>query len=442
MAVTITQQPDANTFHSSEYPLVIKATSNASNLRYIRFRLLNHSGATLGLPDYFAPSINGVYSFNVSDYMNTHLYIERDDLVSFDSTPTIHVYNNLLQDVEVQMTEILTTGAVSGSATSNEFNMAKFKHQVYNEDGTAEEYISTRKALSSMPYHIDAFNNLVYAPDDGRLPFSVLTDYSRVSWYLKANQSIFAMALVGLDRQSVRYAEINISHSDLTSNGATVGAINSIPANLSDLQALSSTGWQIPLGGGAASVSDVNANFRTLIVMVIDTSNPPSAVGVFIKSTEYKIPCPKTFIYMNRFGVHESITFSSKENQSIVSTRDTTTMVNTDPYAAYNNDLGSYFLTGARQKSINARSEREYTINNTIPIPHEQAQEIALDFFASPVHYVVDEGEFFAPSSTISHPDTGTQKIKRITINGGTTAAVIKNRGAKFQFTYRYADIL
>jgi hypothetical protein len=443
MAITITQQPNAGTFQSSEYPLVIKATSNTASLRFLKFEILDSGGSAIaGIPAYYAPLVNSEYSFNASDYINGFLSWDNEDKVSFDATPTVHVYDSLAKSVKVKVTEITTSLQTSATAESNTFTFAKFKHQVYNSSGTAQEYIETRKALSSMPYHIDSFGNLVYAPSDGRMPFNILTDYSRVSCYLKSNQSIDVRALTGTSSSSSVYAEINISQSDLTSNGAVVNKINSVPVNISDLQALSSTGWQIPLGGGATTVSNVEANYKSLGVLVLDVANPPSAVGTFVKPSEYRIPCPKTFIYVNRFGVHESITFSSKENQSIVSSRDNASLVSTDPYGAHSSDLGAYFLTGARQRAVNPRSEREFTIKNTVPIPHEQAQEIALDFFASPYHYVVDEGEFFAPSATISHPDTGTQKIKRISINDGTVNIVNNNRATQFEFTYRYSDLI
>ena len=145
---------------------------------------------------------------------------------------------------------------------------------------------------------------------------------------------------------------------------------------------------------------------------------------------------------MNRFGVHEALTLGTKQNVNIISSRDNTTLVNSgDPLDAHANDLGAYLLTGARQVSINPRSEREFKVSNTLPYPPEQNEEIMLDFFASPVHYVVDEADVFPTSVDISHPDTGTEKVRRIIINGGTASAIRNNRSQALTFSYRYADV-
>mgnify|MGYP003113432244 FL=1 len=86
MAITITDQPNANTFWSSEYPCVVKATSNNADIKYLKFVLKDgNSGTPLtDVPAYYAPEINSEFTFNVSDYMNNFLYIIRDDLVSFE----------------------------------------------------------------------------------------------------------------------------------------------------------------------------------------------------------------------------------------------------------------------------------------------------------------------------------------------------------------------
>lgn len=458
MAITITSQPNANTFWSSEYPCVLKCTSDNASIRYIRFRLLDHSGTEIDVPDYFAPEIGGEFTFNASDYINHHLYWLRDDLVSFDSTPTIHVYDNLTQDVEIQMDEIETDGTTNATATSNEFIFAKFKHQVYNTNGTAQEYIDNRLALSTNPYYLDeAFPGgpelFIYGPNDGRQPTNVLTDYSRFSLFLEGSNGPFsttcAIGYFAYENPTsvalgTAFAQAYILTNDMAANGAVAEKINSFPVNISDVADIGTTtgSWQIPLGGGSISVADVTSRYKVIQVTANYVGQEPITIALFASPSFYRVRCPKTFIYINRFGVHESITFSSKENQRIVSSRSNAVLVNTDVYGAHSDDLGAYLLTGARQRAINPRSEREFTIKNTLPYLPEQSQEIALDFFASPVHYVVDEGKAFAPSATISHPDTGTQKLKRISISDGTTDVVKQNRAVEISFTYRYADII
>ncbi len=115
--------------------------------------------------------------------------------------------------------------------------------------------------------------------------------------------------------------------------------------------------------------------------------------------------------------------------------------MNTDWDGAYTNDLGAYLLTGARQRAINPKSEFEFQVNNTIPYTAEQAREIALDFFASPVHYVVDVVTDFETNFDIEHPDTGFERVRRITINDGKVDVRTNDKTRKLSFTYRYADV-
>jgi hypothetical protein len=144
---------------------------------------------------------------------------------------------------------------------------------------------------------------------------------------------------------------------------------------------------------------------------------------------------------MNRFGVHEVLTLNSKTNESVVSSRDNATLVNTDPFGAHTNDLGAYLLTGARQRAINPKSEFEFTINNNLPYPEEQAREIALDFFASPVHYCVDVETAYGTNFDIEHPDTANERIRRISINDGKVDVVKNDKVQRLSFSYRYADV-
>ncbi len=62
MAITITDQPTANTFWSSEYPCVVKATSNNASIKYLKFQLKDgNSGTALtDVPAYYAPQIDSV----------------------------------------------------------------------------------------------------------------------------------------------------------------------------------------------------------------------------------------------------------------------------------------------------------------------------------------------------------------------------------------------
>jgi hypothetical protein len=134
---------------------------------------------------------------------------------------------------------------------------------------------------------------------------------------------------------------------------------------------------------------------------------------------------------MNRFGVHDVLTLDTKTNESVISSRDNATLVNTDWNGAYTNDLGAYLLTGARQRAINPKSEFEF----------QQNREIILDFFASPVHYVVETETNYGSSFEVSHPDTGYDNIRRISINDGKVDVIKNDRPQRLSFSYRYADV-
>jgi len=91
MAITITSQPTANTFWSSEYPCVVKATSNNASIKYLKFQLQDDTGTNLtDVPAYYAPQISSEFTFNLSDYINGFLSIIKDDFCSFDASVTPH----------------------------------------------------------------------------------------------------------------------------------------------------------------------------------------------------------------------------------------------------------------------------------------------------------------------------------------------------------------
>lgn len=441
MAISITSQPSTDKFSSSEYPLVIKATSNNASIKFIKFTITDTATTGLGIPSYYAPKINNEFTFNVSDYMNSHLSIIRDDLVSFDATPNIHVYTNLSQDVQIDMREIETDGTVSAQAQSNDFFMCKFKHQLYNGNGTAEEYIDNRYFLTTLPYFRE---NTLGDParfylNDGRQTVNMLTDYSRVCLFNRHDAGISSdlfLTAFNPDGTFIAFATIDLA-SSFVSQEEVIG----IPVNIDDVQALSTAsgqaGWN--LLGTPVLTSTIKSTYNKIRATIGDTPDQSTASIDFFNPNLFG-KCPKTFIYMNRFGVHEVLTLNTKTNESVVSSRDNATLVNTDPFSAYTNDLGAYLLTGARQRAINPKSEFEFTVNNNLPYPKEQAREIALDFFASPVHYCVDVATAYHVFN-VTHPDTANERIRRITINDGKVDVVKNDKVQQLSFTYRYADV-
>lgn len=441
MAISITSQPSTDKFSSSEYPLIIKATSNNANIKFIKFTITDTATTGLGIPSYFAPKINNEFTFNVSDYMNSFLSIIRDDLVSFDATPSIHVYTNLTQDVQIDMREIETDGTVGALNISNDFFMCKFKHQLYNGSGTAEEYIDNRYFLTTLPYFRENTlgNPARFYLNDGRQTVNMLTDYSRVCLFNRHDAGISSdLFLTALDSDGIIIALATI---DLASSFVSQEEVIGIPVNIDDVQALSvasgQAGWN--LFGTPVTTLTIKGTYNKIRATIGDTPDQSTATIEFLNPNLFG-KCPKTFIYMNRFGVHEVLTLNSKTNESVVSSRDNATLVNTDPFGANTDDLGAYLLTGARQRAINPKSEFEFTVNNNLPYPKEQAREIALDFFASPVHYCVDVATAYHVFN-VTHPDTANERIRRITINDGKVDVLKNDKVQNLTFTYRYADV-
>ena len=450
MAITITEQPDSNTFWSSEYPCILKATSNNSSIKYLKFRLKDgNAGTYLDIPAYYAPEIDSEFTFNVSDYMNNFLYIIRDDLVSFDATPTIHYYDNICRFVSVEITEIETDGTVDADTSTNGFYMAKAKHQVYNDDGTAQEYFDNRYYLTSLPYYrkdiTPSLNAAYFYLQDGRQTPQYVTDYSRVTFFNFALGVTGGLTVTAYEGYGSEYATCAIDPT-LAGGLFDQGKVCSVPVSISDLHDLSiasgESGWVLFGTSTPVSVANVIDAYLYIGVAISNTTDSAFATTIFGNPAKYRLGCPTTFIYMNRFGVHEVLTVNTRHNESVVSSRENATIVNTEWDGAYTNDLGAYLLTGARQRSINPRSEKEFTVNNRLPFPVEQAKEVILDFFASPVHYVVDVDPRFGTSFDVTHPDTITEKVRRITINDGTIETVKNDKAQYLTFTYRYADVI
>ena len=449
MAITLTSQPNSNTFWSSEYPCVVKATSNNASIKFLKFQVKdgNTGLALTDVPAYYAPQIDSEFTFNVSDYMNSFLSIIRDDLVSFDVTPAIHYYDNLLRFIALEITEIETTGTTSATASSNGFYMTKAKHQVYNDNGTAHEYFDNRYYLTSLPYSrqdLGVVDAAFFFLQDGRNTPNYVTDYSRITFFNFALGVTGGISVTAYSAIGVEYATCAI---DTTLAGGLFdqGKICSMPVSISDIHDISiasgESGWLLFGTSTPVSVATVESTYLYIGVAISNTTDSSFATTVFGNPAKYNIRCPQTFIYMNRFGVHEVLTLNTKTNESVVSSRANTTLVNTDPFGAFNNDLGAYLLTGARQRAVNPTSEYEFTVNNTLPFPKEQAREIALDFFASPVHYVIDTSTEFGTDFDVTHPDTGYERVRRITINDGKVEAIKNDRAQKLTFTYRYADV-
>lgn len=441
MAITLIQQPNTDKIWSTEYPLIIKATSNNASIKYLKFQIQDTSGTNLtDVPAYYAPEINDEFTFNVSDYMNGFLSIIRDDLVTFDATPTVHVYNNLSQDIKILITEIETDGTTDATTTTNDFFMVKFKHQLYNLQGTGMEYVDNRYFLTTLPYtRTTQLGEPVYFYHrDGRQTMNIVNDYSRACFFCRpANTDNFVV--IAYNSAGSEFARLQIDLTTLTQD-----EILGIPINIDDLQTLSTTsgedGWFN--GGLSVAVQDVKDDYIYLDATITDLVDQSTAYNRFYNPSTLNLKCPTTFIYMNRFGVHEVLTIDTKTNESVVSSRQNATLVNTDWDGAYTDDLGAYLLTGARQRAINPRSEREFTVNNTLPYTPEQSREIALDFFASPVHYVVDVDTEFGTVFDVEHPDTNHDRVRRITINDGKVGVIEKNRPQKISFNYRYSDIM
>jgi hypothetical protein len=450
MAITITDQPTANTFWSSEYPCVVKATSNNASIKYLKFQLKDgNSGTALtDVPAYYAPQIDSEFTFNVSDYMNNFLYIIRDDLVSFDVTPAIHYYDNVCRFIALDITEIETDGTTDDEVASNGFYMAKAKHQVYNANGTAHEYFDNRYYLTSLPYSrqeiTPSLDAAFFFLQDGRNTPNYVTDYSRITFFNFALGVTGGISVTAYEGIGAEYATCAIDPT-LAGGLFDQGKVCSMPVSISDIHDLSiasgESGWVLFGTTTPVSVATVKSTYLYIGVTISNTTDSSFATTVFGNPAKYNIRCPKTFIYMNRFGVHEVLTLNTKTNESVVSSRDNATLVNTEWDGAYTNDLGAYLLTGARQRAINPKSEFEFQVNNTLPFPPEQAREIALDFFASPVHYVVDTSTEFGTDFDVTHPDTGYEKVRRISINDGKVDVIKNNRPQRLSFSYRYADV-
>ena len=438
MAISITDQPTANTFWSSEYPCVVKATSNNASIKYLKFQLQDSSGTDLtDVPAYYAPEIDSEFTFNLSDYMNGFLYIIKDDFVSFDANPDVHTYDHLLKKIQVEITEIETDGTTDATTDTNAFYMTKAKHQIYNDDGTAQESIANRYYLTNLPYFRGstiAGNDIDFKLQDGRFTRNYLTDYSRVCFF---SSGFTLLTVKGYQEDGSLVGTCVIDVSGL-GGLVTQNRLVAIPVNYDDLDELSGdsgqSGWDI---GGA----EFNTSVAYIEAVLTNSTNSNDAKITFYRPEKYNVRCGNTFIYMNRFGVHDVLTLDTKTNESVVSSRDNATLVNTEWNGAYTNDLGAYLLTGARQRAINPKSEFEFQVNNTLPYTPEQNREIILDFFASPVHYVVETETNYVSSFEVVHPDTGYDNIRRISINDGKVDVTKNDRPQRLSFSYRYADV-
>lgn len=376
MAISITSQPTTDGKYSAYFPLKITATETA-NPDYLYFLVRKSDGTAIsGVPYYKAANVNNTFTFDASNIIKALLQVRNDIGLSKTS---IEDLTALYGKYEV----IVNTTETTVSATvSNEFYCFPFLDNTrYLNDQTANYAINYKELLFASP-----ITTLYKWLND-----AYIGDYSRINIFVK-NQYIYVNTY-GTENPNIGTSLTQVARLDVS---AYIGRVISVPMNTAFIF--------------ANFTLTVGTTFSKFSSWAVYTENVPGKTIMFFKPSK---DCnKKEFVFINRYGVKESILFKSKLNTELD--------VKSDYFMAGGYDhtgRTTYFNTSAKNQKINQN------INKTNRI---EAQKFLIkqmntieDFIKSPIHWY----------------NNGTE-LEDVTIGDGNYKLIEDGRGLEINFEY------
>jgi hypothetical protein len=372
--MTITAQPILNGKYTAYLPIELTVGSVTGNPEYIEFELQNTSGVAQA-PKHRAYKVTGnIYKYNVAPYIKPLLDVKDFPDISIN---TIDEYRNIFKAFRVQVTDPL--GSSTAVNSNNFFAVASLDKKYY---GTSETFgaveLQSELSVTSPPLSTRRFRGL----------------YSR-----------FNIRTVGTQTMNIKTFLNNTLQQDFTFSLAVQKGADKLFSIPIGQGMFNNTGTQVKLWNDviASTTPFFILNFNRVIInnrYVFDI-NP------------YK--CFKEFLFINRFGVVDTIIIETKDNETL--------KTNSQEFNTYQplTNNGVEFVEGAVAQKINQKFSKEFQVESQYFTLKQK--EYVEDFLKSKAHAVVIDG---IP--------------KEIVLFDGTFQIVNQSKGGKLKFRYKFAN--
>ena len=377
MAIALTTQPSSDDLQSAYLPIKFVATETANNPDYLTFTIKTSAGASVdGVPAYRAPNIGNEYFFDASRYLKSILDVRTSQ---GQSTTAIEDLTDIYGHYEVEVSDTINSLT---SLTSNHFFAFAFKDNVrYSNDQTANNGCSNKVLL----YGSDVKTN-------GLFPTKIRTEQDRVILWRPSGVT---------DRLYVDTYSVNNPNASST--------VLQSPYH--------------PLTGYSNQLISVPLNSAFII-------SDFTYSGVLINYKGYKLRYQTTkglyyhyndlcntssFMFINRYGAKEVITFKSRANRAVTSASEffrNADFTHTGESERFNTSADAAKYNQSTSETIKIEGQK---------MPSNRVEELK-DFVSSPKCWII-----------------GTDLIP-VLVTNGTYELLKDGRGVEFNFNYTYSQ--
>jgi len=378
--MTITEQPILDGKYTAYLPIELTVGSVTGNPEYIEFELQNTSGVAQA-PKYRAYNINNTYTVNIAPFIKPLLDVRDADT----SINTIEEYNNIFKAFRVQVTDPL--GSSTAVNSNNFFAVASLDKKYY---GTSETFGAV-ELQSEIPTLSVAYQTKRLIGKFQRFNIRTVT----------GDQLVMQTFRDETPRQTFVFNVTSQKGADkIFSIPIGQGMFNLVPVAPGNLNLGSLELWNDVL-------SQTFFTFNISVFNRVLINNK-----YWFDVNPYK--CFKEFIFINRFGVIDTIIIETRENETL--------KTNSNEFNTYQplSNNGVEFFEGATAQKINQKFSTDFQVESQYFTLKQK--EYVEDFLKSKVHAVVIDGN-----------------LKEIVLFDGTFQIVNQSKGGKLNFKYKFA---
>lgn len=372
--ITINTQPTASGFYSCYFPIEFKA-SESGNPDFLYFTIQTSAGLSTGIPTYKAPNINNVFEFDASSYLQSYFNIRSEQGLGLTALEELtDVYGNFKIYVNTDTTLV-------GGISSNSFYVFNsLDPKKYLNNQTANNVVSGKCFFLSN----DVSSN--YFPPKRLGNATIVNIYS------------YDVGIVGYPKPQIRTYNDEIITN--TSSVVQIITLSSFPIDKLISIPLTPTYLQAFLGGTTL------LPYKSLDVRF---SN-------YIQIFNAQQCNMKEFIFINRYGVKENLSFKSYDFEE--------QKTSSQYFRGHGFDYSGnakFFNSSANQEKINQEFEHIFEIKGQRFT--RAYSETIQDFLRSPKHWIYED-----------------DVLKVVTISDGTTRTIDKSKGQELNFKYQYSQ--
>jgi hypothetical protein len=376
MAITITSQPTADGVYSAYFPIKITATETG-NPDYLYFLVRNHDGTAIDdVPWYKANNIGNVFTFDAAAYLKAVLDVRTTQGLSTTNAEVLtdsYGYREII---------VNTTASTSGASVSNHFYyFAMIGNKRYSNDETANY------AINYQGFH--------YSDDFvGNFTPKTISTYDRVTFF--NDQTELFVDTYAIDNPNDSTAVTEALVLDITVFSAN--KLLSIPLN----ETFIATNFLGVISGTApGNFTSFRVRHKSLGTKMYYHVNNDCNV--------------KEFVFVNRYGAKENISFKSSYNEEIKLQSDLYQVAGFTHTGNTNT-----FNTSADSQKINQEVNNIYTVEGNKVL--RKYRNSLIDFLSSPLVWLVSD------------------ELIEINIYDGTYKLSADGKGLDIKFKYAIAQ--